>query len=233
MKKGVLILIVAILIGVTPLISYFVRVANRMNNDSESDAITTSKVIPNDYMQLFGNIGDLSLDQTIISKRRNPIVQFNYGKNFRINVYRTNQLSDSKIGEITTETYLNNHISYGLNYNLVDGLNQYEILCKSGFQDKVSKIYINLFGDDTRIISKNDTLAYYYSKVENFYIKYQPNSPQDFFGSIKEKSVGIKIPMEIMFIKRNKNTYLILLSADDTGTALKPGTLLGLLANNK
>ncbi|MBS1522755.1 MAG: hypothetical protein JST50_17280 [Bacteroidetes bacterium] len=233
MKKGVLILIVAILIGITLLISYFVRVANRVKNDSESDAITTSKVIPNDYMQLLGNIKSLSFEQTIISKRRNPIAQFNYRNKFRINVYRVNQFSDLKIGEITTETYLNNHISYGLNYNLVDELNQYEILCKSGFQDKVSKIYINLYGDDTRIISKNDTLAYYYSKAENFYIKYQPNSPQDFFGSIKEKSIGVKIPMEIMLIKRNKNIYLILLSANDAGIALKPGTLLTLLANNK
>lgn len=31
--------------------------------------------------------------------------------------------------------------------------------------------------------------------------------------------------MEIMFIKRNNNTYLILLSANDTGIALRPGTL--------
>lgn len=233
MKKGITVIAIVIVTVVGLLIFYFAGIIRRINEDSQNDAITTSYKVPKDYLLLFKSDQKLLANETIISQRRNPICQFSYDKKFLINVYKIDITTNLSPSEMTDETNENNHISYGLNYHTaVDDTCKYEILYKSGFQDKGSGIYLNIFGDNTHLVEKNDTLVCYYSKIENFYIKYQLDAAQDFFGRVKEKYNGIKIPMEIMFIKRNNNTYLILLSANDTGIALRPGTLLGLLANN-
>jgi hypothetical protein len=229
MKKGVLIVLVII---VGWLIYYFFGIIHRINEDIKIDAITTSVDVPKDYSQLFRSDDKLLADRTIISKRRNPISQFNYDDKFRINVYRINITTNLSLSKIIDESYENNHISYGLNYKGVDDIDKFEILCKFGFQDKGSRIYLNVFGDDTRLIKRNDTLVCYYSKIENFYIKYQLNAAQDFFGRVKEKYNGTKIPTEIMFIKKSSNLYLVLLTANDESIKLNPGTLLGLIAKS-
>ncbi|MDB5089170.1 MAG: hypothetical protein JWR09_3164, partial [Mucilaginibacter sp.] len=52
-----------------------------------SDSFTSVFTVPEEYSALLSNNNKLSFDRTINSKQRSPVSQFNYGKNFRLNIF--------------------------------------------------------------------------------------------------------------------------------------------------
>jgi len=87
---------------------------------------------------------------------------------------------------------------------------------------------LNIFGEQTRVITKNDSVAYYSSNFKRFYIKYKPDGSDEFYGNASEHDdENAIVPLELMFLKRNRNLYFILMFANK-GT-LKSGMLNSLL----
>lgn len=229
MKKWIIvILIILTLFGW--LIQRVISLRHIMDIADAKDSTRNVSMAPPEYLNLFKKNEKLIFQITVKSKTRNLISQFQYDKKYSINVYRLDILSNSNLNEIINESHLDDHITYHLTYNLLDPFDKYEILYKSGVQGMASKIYLNLSGDQTQLILKNDSIAYYYSKLESFSIKYKLNDPQDFFGSIKDENSTQRFPIEIMFIKRNGKLYLILMSPENLSERLIPGTLMSLIS---
>ncbi|MGN6639971.1 MAG: hypothetical protein ACTHJ8_13755 [Mucilaginibacter sp.] len=199
-----------------------------MNQTNKEDANTNTLIIPPDYLKLFADTNGLTLNKTIVSRSRSAISLFDYDKKFSICVYKIDSLNKTPLNSLVEETYVDRDMSNGLPYHFANDDDHYEILYKSGFPEKISGIYLNLFGNKTLTIEKNDSIAYYYSKSDNFYIKYNLNGPDDFFGRVKSQFEGVKIPIEIMFRRHKNNLYLILLTRND-GLDILPGTLSKLL----
>jgi hypothetical protein len=100
----------------------------------------------------------------------------------------------------------------------------------NGAADDPAKIYLNLFGNGTHVIMKNDSIAYYHSDFKNFYIKYRLAGGEEFFGTASEKNDDtIRSPLELMFLKRKSSLYFILLYGNDEKTNLQAGTLYNLI----
>ncbi len=231
MKKGIVITLVVIgLLG--GFMYYISSTLKKMSIAGKKDAVVTLFNAPDDYGELFKKSNKLSFVKTFTSKTRNPISQFEYDEKFRINIYRINISNNLYLNKLINESHVNQHVTYNLTYYLLDRFNQFDIRYKSGRQEKVSGIYLNLFAGKTLTLLKNDSLAYYNSIIKNFSIKYQSNGPQDFFiGSSNESANFDEIPTEIMLQKKHGKLYLILMISEHEYTPLTPGTLLTLMNN--
>jgi len=172
----------------------------------------------------------LIFDETVISKTRNPITQFDYDGKFLIEVYQINAPTDVSLREIN-QTDKNDHITYNHTYNLLYNFGIYSVCYKSGSQDTVKSICLNLSGDRTFTIKKNDSIAYYYSRAKSFYIKFREDGKQDFFIGPEYGHEQVKISMEVLLLKHADKLYLILCIAKKENIYLEPGTLLTLINN--
>jgi hypothetical protein len=228
MKKN-LIIVVVIIAVVGWFIYYIAGLVTKMNIDGKKDAVKTVSYAPEEYLKLFRKDDRLSLDNTAISNTRNPISTFFYDQKFCINIYKIANLNNLPLTEIMVETNVDQHMTYHFTFHVLDRVDNNNIEYKSGTQDKISKIYLNLFGDQIQTIKKNDTLAYYYSNIRNFFIKYQLQGVQDFWGSVNDNHSWRKFPIEIIFLKHHESLYLILMTAKNENIVLIPGTLLRLI----
>jgi len=227
MKKGLIVAIIIItLIGL--FVYYIAGTVRMMNVAGKKDSITTVSNAPEEYLGLFKESNKLVFDETVISKTRNPITQFDYDRKFRIEVYRIKVRPGISLKDVY-ESHKNDHITYYYTFNVLDDFDTYSVSYKSGAQDVVKSIYLNLFGDGTFTIKKNDSIAYYYSKARSFHIKFQKDGAQDFFVGTKDDWHQPTVPMEVMLIRRGDQLYFILLVAEKKSYYLPPGTLLTLM----
>jgi len=181
-----------------------------------ADSCTTVFTVPKEYSALLSNNGKLFFDKTIKSKQRNPVSQFNYDKNFRLNIFSVTTGNNGSLSEIVEETLKDYHMSYNTPYHILDRFDQYDIISKYGVEDTISKVILNIYGKETKTIVKNDTVAYYYSRIKSFNIKYGRNEDNDYFIGIRDGYENVRIPMELGVLKKkNKIFFLILTSINE------------------
>lgn len=72
------------------------------------------------------------------------------------------------------------------------------------------ELYIRFDGDSTYEMERDDSTISYYFKARGFSIRYTKDGTVDIYGKTK----AVPIPMEIYFLKRNKNLYFALLSVN-------------------
>lgn len=125
------------------------------------------------------------------------------------------------------ETFSNAHAWTYTPY-VVDDRTKMEFLYNETRPPDPTNIYIDLYGDSTKILKKNDTVACYYTQCVNFSIKFDVQKPMDIYGESQSKRQS-EIPIEIMFLKKNNQLYLLTLSAKDDGIKIKPGFLYKLI----
>ncbi|MEO3405371.1 hypothetical protein AAFN85_15785 [Mucilaginibacter sp. CAU 1740] len=230
MKKIVLTLVLSIVLFIVFLIVVFWRNSRSVAAANAIDNIKITATIPPKYLKLFNDPSKLKLDKTMVSRDRNPVSLFDYGKQFSICVYQIDAPQNINLKKITTLTSDDTRPTDFYLFNIADAFTKYDLLYRTGPQDKVSGIFLNLFGNNTTEIANNDSLVYYYSEANNFYIKYQKNGVQDFCMEVKYEyeEERIKISSEIMIKKFNKAIYLIILTANNEIAKIKQGTLFEL-----
>lgn len=227
MKKGLVItLIIITFIGL--LVYNIAGTVHIMNVAGKIDSVTTVSNAPKQYLNLFTESKKLMFDETVVSKTRNPITKFDYDRKFRVEVYRIKVQPSISLKDIY-ESHKNDHITYHHTFHVLDDFDTYSVSYKSGTQDVAKSIYLNLCGDGTFTIKKNDSIAYYYSRARNFYIKFQKDGVQDFFVGPDDDWHQPVIPMEIMLMRRADQLYLVLLVPEKKSYFLAPGTLLTLI----
>ncbi|RWY52430.1 hypothetical protein [Mucilaginibacter gilvus] len=193
----------------------------QMRDDPQRD---TTYISP-DYNRLFKDTGKLIFINTVKSKYRNPISEFKVGDDLFVEVYKLDSLSKIQFSNDFVFTTADIPISYDVVYRSGFGGEQLNIRYKSGTPDRISKLHFNLFGLNTKNLIQNDSVAYFYSNFKSFLIKFDKDLPQDVFGEpLDEKHQ----PIEVLFLKKRKALYFILLSTK-AGGKIKPGTLLKLI----
>jgi hypothetical protein len=228
MKKSIIVILV--IIGLIGLFIYYIAgITQSMDESVKIDAVKAINKCPEDYSKLFNGNKNLVFDETNISKTRNPIAKFTYNDKFRMFVYRVNSVTHMSLDTGINDSYIDENLTHNFIYGFFGEFDQFNFLFKSGTQDKASKVYLNIRGLQTQTIKKNDTLAYYYSRFRNFSIKYKSNGAIDFFGSVKDSVSYATIPIEIMFIERKNNLYLVILTSINNKIDLASGTLMGLI----
>lgn len=178
---------------------------------SQLDTNTVSENPPKEYLNLFRNKKALKCISTITSKHRYLITEFTDGQ-FDIQISKLDTMNSLQVSQVLNETFSTTEQSKNIYYTDYLPNKIVSINYRLGAKEKIDEVYFTLYGDNTRILKKDDTVAYYYSNFENFSIKYQKEGKIDIYGKAKGNSQGSKAPLEVMFLKRNNNFYLILLT---------------------
>ncbi len=233
MKRTFVIIIVAIaLIFIIRCFWSASQIFSSYSNNSKLDSVVTSQKVPDEYLKLFKDRDKLILDVSKDSKRRNAISEFYYNQKFLIQVYKLDTINKLSVSKIIDESFKDAPMSLDVEFSEDLNNTEFEIGYKEGLKEKVSHVYLTLYGDSTQVIKKNDTVAYYYSKFEDFSIKYAIGAPEDIYAHTKDEFKGYRTPLELLFLKRNNNLYFILLGAENDHTLLDKDMLYNLIIGN-
>ncbi|MDB5090866.1 MAG: hypothetical protein JWR09_4860, partial [Mucilaginibacter sp.] len=132
---------------------------------------------------------------------------------------------------IIEETFKDHHMSYNIPYHILDRYDQYDIISKYGVQDTVSRVILNIYGNGTTTILKNDTLAFYYSRIKYLNIKYGVNEDNDYFIGIRDGYENVRIPMEIGVLKKKNKIFFLILTSINGISNIEPNELSKLVKN--
>lgn len=208
------------------------RFLAKASADLRLDSAATTKTTPAEYLQLFKSTDKLVPDGSDVCKRRNAVSKFYYDKKYFLEVYKMDGVGNLPLGKLIREKFTDAQMSPGMNYLEYAGDTQFAVEYLSRPRQRVSNILLTLYGDSTRTIKKNDTLAYYYSKFESFSLSNSSNKAKDIYGHLREEYSGSKTPLELLFLKRGNNVYFILLGASNGDTPVGRDLLYNLVAEN-
>jgi len=220
---------------ITGVVLFDIAKSNKAMNEYErNDPESVSQVAPKSYLQLFTGKDKPSSLTTFSTKLRNPISELAY-KDYRLLIYKIDSLRDSNknLNNIVKESYKDTKDNFGSYRSVVEYGDIPDMYVQMAAPDKPEHIFLNLFGRHTRTIAKNDSVAYYSSDFKNFFIKYKPDGGEEFYGKATEHDDDATKPLELMFLKRNHNLYLILMFPGKGASKLPSGILSNLLTKSQ
>ena len=134
------------------------------------------------------------------------------------------------MSEIIKEHFNDSYFTQSAIYEVLDQRN-YRLKQKSGRQSSVSDLHLTLNGNSIKTIVKNDSVASYYLKFKDFSLKYGLDDDVDIYAKYgaREFSSVNPIPINLLFLKRNKFVYFIVLSVYNLNMPLHEDTLYRLL----
>jgi hypothetical protein len=206
------------------------------NNRGEiEDSNIWTDTIPKEYLRLLklqNGCCDKLTDSVVLVnssayKYRNAISSFYIANKYYLQVYKMDTGFNYSLRNAIKESFSDAHTWIYSRY-ILDERTKMEFLYKFTKPKIPQKIYLDLYGDSTQALKKNDTIAYYYSKCVTFSIKFGLQQPNDIYGESHSQRDS-EIPLEIMFLKKNNKLYLLILSAKDDGIKIKPGALYNFL----
>ncbi|NHA05004.1 hypothetical protein G7092_14430 [Mucilaginibacter sp. HC2] len=224
MKKNLPLIICLIIALLFIRLVFFIKnTGDRDVKSMQNENVTISQTIPVDYGDLFKYKNNLSSDGTINTRFRNAVADIRYDNKYFIQVYKIDTSFNHSLSDFITESHQDKHITYDQSYREINDHKLFSISYKVGQPEKISAIFLNIFGNDAQTIEKRDSIAGYYSDLKNLSIQYGQNQAQDIY--IKPKDDKASMPISIYFIKKNQALYLIILTAINnepvTSTTLK------------
>lgn len=205
------------------------------NRGEIEDPMDSSAKIPSEYLRLLKlpdsccnkQNDSIIFIETWTWKYRKPLSFFYVANKYYLQIYKIDTAFSYSIKNAVKEIFLNAHSWTYTPYRL-DNRTAMEFLYKQVKPPKPKNVYLDLYGDNTQVLKKNDTIAYYYLKCVNFSIKFDLQQPMDIYGESHSERDS-ETPIEIMFLEQHNELYLLTLSAKDAGIELKPGVLYNLL----
>ena len=198
------------------------------------DSFIWSDTIPKEYLHVLklpdnccnSSNGKIAFVKTAVSKYRNPVSSFYIENKYYLQVYKMGTSFNHSLKRAVKESFSDAHFWFYTPYALYNTTDM-EFLYKLTKPQKPQNIYLDLYGDSTHVLKKNDTVVYYYSEGRNFSIKFNLQDKNDIYGECQSKTFS-EVPIEIMFLKKDDKLYMLILSARNASTHLKQGTLDGL-----
>ncbi len=186
---------------------------------------TSSKIPLTEYNNLFTNDtqGKLQILATEKGRNRPPVSTYVYDNRFNICVFKVILANNSTLRKIIGYKHAT---SYGNLFVANGGLPCFNFDMKIS-EEKVSKVSVVDFkfdGDSIKSIVNNDSLRCYYYKFETFSISYN-NGLYD----ILAKADHSTIPASVMFVKKGKFLYIIIMSIAEGKEEMPPDILYSLI----
>ena len=191
---------------------------------------------PPDYLRLI-NSPNLILRGSFYSNKRNPVSEFSYNNHYKVWIYKFPDPYRTSVKNVVKERYFGTEVTKFISYfNVINdslGMSNepINILYISGRLDKLTDINLNLSCKDCRTIEKDDTIAYYNLKLNNFSITNSLNGDNIIYADANDK-LKYKVPMELMFLKKSNSIYLIIMAVKGDNMELDQGMLHKLMFKN-
>jgi len=173
------------------------------------------------------NNNALKYDETLIFNYRKPISKFTiYKDKYAIAVYSIDTASKISFKKDLKEEYIASDRANGIGF-AINNLGALEFYFNSKINIKPSALFLKISGEQTQLYIKTDTIAYYYSKMEDLSLEYANNGPQDIYLS----DYGLPIPTEILFLNRKGSLFLFIMTVKNYKTEMNPKMLYDLVVN--
>jgi hypothetical protein len=203
-----------------------------LSKASEQELPTTF-VVPNGYEKV---IDSIYLKETKIysvhnNKQRNPIVFLSYDDKHSIVLYKIGSINkDVNVRDLVNLTF--NEINddfYGTFNGYSDTSLLYELLVNANpIENKLEKIYVNLYGDSLQKIDNQKNIICYYFKLKGFYIKHTQKNEVDMYLTTYENSFSKQrkeISTSILFVNNSGNLFLLLMMPKSFDIKMPPDLL--------
>ncbi|HEU5052660.1 MAG TPA: YcxB family protein [Hanamia sp.] len=164
-----------------------------------------------EYVSLFTETAQKKLTDTgsFLSKVRNPFCNAVYDNKYNLLIYKIELAKD-----IQLDTAIgNNHGAVGGEGTfLVDDLGYFNLDFRQGRVSPASEFLLTTVDPKTEVVLTNETAAYYFLPGGGFSVKYGKDSTTDFYVE-DEASIFTqgKTPKSILFLKRNKSVYFLMM----------------------
>lgn len=190
-----------------------------------NDHETSSKIPLAEYNNLFNQDaqGKLQILATVISRNRKPVSTYVYDKRYNICVFKVILLKDSDLKSIIN--YQNETSNKSLNavYSNLPSFN-FGMSIRIGKSVTVTTVHFRFNGDSIKLVAKNDSLNCYYYKFSSFSINYN-DEPYDIVAKADRPS----IPASLIFKKKGKVLYVILMSVAEGREVMRPDLLYNII----
>lgn len=155
MKKNLPLIICLIIALLFIRLVFFIKnTGDRDVKSMQNENVTISQTIPVDYGDLFKYKNNLSSDGTINTRFRNAVADIRYDNKYFIQVYKIDTSFNHSLSDFITESHQDKHITYDQSYREINDHKLFSISYKVGQPEKISAIFLNIFGNDAQTIEK-------------------------------------------------------------------------------
>jgi len=169
-------------------------------------------------------IGRVRSHQNVNSKVMDPVSFLYVDDTYHLVIFKINLETDQPLKEILSSDIENSQRSDGETYSMVDfnGFSRFE--WRPAPTMRTRKIFLSLYGDSLSNGILNDSIGSYHLLCKNLSIKYEKN------GLVQVFMTGGEItPSDLLFLKRGKIVYFMLMTTAKPDSAIPPNILYELL----
>lgn len=191
-----------------------------------SPKISVKEGMSNEYLNLFNTQKrkEISIHYSYDTKVNFPISSMHY-KTAYIMMMGKWIIGDKSLKDFIKESIDDN----GLKMDKVNSeCNGGSFILRQSIEDSLLRInhaYFPFFGSGFKTIVKNDSVAYYKGNFESFGISVLEKESLDILVKVKDEP----LPVNILFLKRNKSLYFFVLTVYDPETKLPENLLYDLI----
>ncbi|MDB5122337.1 MAG: hypothetical protein JWP94_466 [Mucilaginibacter sp.] len=203
------------------LLGMFVAIFGILIYTAITENVTTSEIPVPEYTRLFNveALTNMKLVVTTKSKSREVTSTYTYKGKFNVYVFKIRLKNDNSLNRIINYKNESSYISMNAVYTELPSFN-FDMEERSVGPGPVSKLYFKYSGDQIQSIAKNDSLQCYYFKFFTFSINYD-DSPYDIVAQTQRGY----IPASVIFKKKDKFIYGIIMTKAEAGEAMAPDLL--------
>jgi|GEM_PF-1250512 hypothetical protein len=165
------------------------------------------------------------------SKSAAPVSFLLFEDSFHLVVHKINLLKDQSLNEILLPAIKASERSNGISYRVFNfnGFSRFQ--WRGNPSIPVSRIYFNLDGDSLTNEIKNDSIYSYHLLCNTLAIKYTKDGPIDIYMEGEHSTLWSKelTPLDILFLKKDKCVYLMLMTPLSRKSAIPPLLLYNLV----
>lgn len=224
-------------IGIVSLFLFVILVKKLYNLNEEAfeeDLPTTYKMTKEDSSLIPAQYYHrLRTTRVLNTKFRSHITELNFDKKYAIFIYKLDSLGQISLSDSINLTNANVSQSNLISYSVID-VSYYTFKFKAGRDIKnPSRIFLTFSGDSIPQSVITDSIISYNFRLSSMSIKYREQAPVDIL--IEGKSDGfskLNISTNVLFLKKNRSTYFLMMTSDDTKISL-PFNALYLIATGK
>lgn len=197
--------------------------------------VTLAEFLPSSYVlsgvdsQCIGNqaMSEMKVREICRSKMRGDVALLNFEGRYDVVMYKIVTDKTYSLNDILHEESKSVDRSAGVSYRVMEN-NLFNFQYKEGEVRPVSQIYLTIGGDSIQKVLSNDSIIAFKSKCKNFSIKYGQGAPVDIFAVIKKKSLtNNHFPVNIVFLRKDKNVCLFVVSPQNSDEPLSNNVLMG------
>jgi hypothetical protein len=221
------------IVGLAVIVAFIVILAYNSRHRNPALDFTSSNKAPTEYWDLFKDTfrNNFKVLNTVTMRFQNPVSDFkSHDNKYFVEVFKLKASSNVSLNNLVSQSTNDKIDINGITY-LTMGCNLYTLFYKMD-NNKATHIDVSINGFDTKVL-RNDSVALFSSKFKVFYIRYNNSDTTSIWAMSDGKSFiaptphvpAIGLPIDIMFIKKQKAIYLLLMSVNDPRTKFEPDQL--------